>query len=142
MRTLWLSFISVCLMLIVVPAMSANSSARKNAAKSTQGSDLPLMKDSLIRILSYDPATKTYEVESANFPGEGESHITPEALSASAPDAVNLPRILRNPESIVGQEFQINSSLPTLFPNEREARRSGGAPAPVKKSQSNRSGAR
>lgn len=140
MKFFWISFFSICLTLIVAPAMAANSGVRKTSTKSAQGSDLPLMKDSLIRILSYDAESKTYEVESANFPGEGESFVTPEALASSASGVVNLSRILKNPESILGQEFQINKDLPTLFPNEKDSRKSVGS-APVKKSQ-NRSGAR
>lgn len=131
------TFFSLAVLLFASSLLAAN--------KSSQGTDLPLKKGSLIRVISYDPRTKTYEVESANFPGEGESNVTPEALATAAPSAANLQKILRNPESIVDQEFQINGDLPTLFDKEREARVQGSAPAPsapVKKSQNRDSGTR
>lgn len=133
MRTIWMSLLGFGLILISIPTMAA----------STNGSDLPLSKGSMIRILNYDAATKTYKIEAANFPGEGESWVTPEALASVAASAVNLRIILKNPESIKGHEFQIDKDLPTLLDNERQDRSGNAAAtaAPVKKSPS-KSGAR
>lgn len=90
---------------------------------SKNGSDLPISSGTLIEILSYDSKTKTFEIQAAALPGEGESWVTPEAL-AEAAEAASLDRLLKDPKSFVGQQFQIKKDLPTLFDEERDSRSS------------------
>ena len=95
----------------------------KKASLNTEfGSDLPMLKDAIVRIKSYDKKSKTYLVDSPEFPGEGQYRVTPEGLT-KAWKAANLERLKSKPESVVGLEFKADQDLPTLFDEEVKARK-------------------
>ncbi len=144
------NFKAMLLGLVIGVSLSAVSVAKTSRklpmTNSSRGTDLPILQGTLLEIISYDSKTKTYEVRAAALPGEGESFVTPEALAEAAPNTVSLDRLLKNPNSIVGQQFQLTKALATLFDEERDSRKAGAASSPVpkteKKSQNSRSGTR
>lgn len=121
--------------------LGGKNSRKIPSAVSKNGSDLPISSGTLIEILSYDPKTKTFEIQAAALPGEGESWVTPEAL-AEASEAASLDRLLKDPKSFVGQQFQIKRELPTLFDEERDSRSSPTSSENQKKNTSNGRAAR
>ncbi len=121
--------------LLSIAALMTSIAVQAAEPKDTKyGSDLPFLEGVLIEIQSYDPETQTYQVSSPEFTGEGEAYVTPEGLARGV-KAINLDLIKRKPTSIVGQQFKTDQKVPTLFDEEREARKIG-APIPVPKKKS------
>lgn len=105
----------------IAKGSSAKAKAEPEKSKSPWGTDLSIPKGTLIEILKYEVATDTFVIQSVAFPGEGESWVVPEAL-ARAWKHEALEQMKKSPESLVGQQFQLNAELPTLFPHEIKAR--------------------
>lgn len=91
-------------------------------ADTKYGSDLPIQPNNMIEIKSYDVDSRAYEILAVDFPGEGESYVTPEGLKKGV-RSIDLKTILKKPQSIVGNQYKTDRNLPTLFDSEREARR-------------------
>lgn len=130
MKKVWLALAPI---LLSSPTLNAVDVQRKlkplQASVSAQkkvdtrlGTDLPITRDNLIQIESYDPDSKVYEIDAPSFPGEGESYVTPQGL-AKGIKTIDLKRILKDPESIVGQQFKTDFDLPTLTDAELESRK-------------------
>lgn len=92
------------------------------------GTELPFKKGTVIEIESYDPATRTYTVNSTNFPGEDSSYVSAESMARSV-EAVDLKRILKSPTSIVGNQYEIRSPLAGFTQQELQMRKNPRAPA-------------
>lgn len=89
-------------------------------------------RGSFIEVTSYDPKSKTYEITHQKYPGQGPLIVTAEQLSKAAPTTVKLNRVLKDPESILTQQFQIDQDMETLSTAEFEARRQGIFDRPAK----------
>lgn len=88
------------------------------------GTDLVFPKARPFQILSYDAKTDTYEINSPELPGEGESYITLDGLIRAVPKLKRRRLELRkNPEDIIDSVFSGEKDLPTLLDTEREARK-------------------
>lgn len=85
------------------------------------GTDLTFPAGTLIVIDSYDEKSQTYEVSSVTLPGEDASIATPEGVALSV-EAVDINRLLRSPNSIVGSQYQIKKPLRGLTDKELAAR--------------------
>ena len=118
----WMIFFGGILYFATV--QSIENTPSESVDNTVYGSDLPFLKGAVIAIKAYDPKTKTYEVHSPTFFGEGDSHVTPEGL-AKGLESIDVETILRNPTSVVGNQYQVDQEMPTLFVKEREARRDG-----------------
>ena len=105
---------------IVLSSFSAETSA---IGTPSIGTDLPLAKGHLISIEEYVVASASYRVTSVQFPGEGDSFVTPEAL-AQAVTTLKITRLKRSPREIVGNQYKLDKALPTLTPSEKKKRES------------------
>lgn len=118
----------VFFILLLFPVLGFAKVALPVAAVSTicpanRGTDLVFPKKSEFKIVSYDKKTKTYAIESVQLPGEGESHITPEALVEGVSKLKNRLFYLReHPEEILEEVYVSASDIPTLFDRELKAR--------------------
>lgn len=88
---------------------------------SVYGSDLALAAGHVIEIKSYDSKSKTYQIASVEFPGEGDSTITLEGLKRAV-ESFNLAKIQKAPASIVGNQYKLDRELSTLFDEEIKMR--------------------
>lgn len=72
-----------------------------------------LEKGHLIAVKRYIALTRTYEVYSVEFYGEGFSYVTPEGL-AWAIQTLDIDRLKKKPNSIVGSQYLLDKVLPSL----------------------------
>jgi hypothetical protein len=107
---------------LLVPLTSPATETKKEKSNdSTMGSDLPLREGSMISLKSFDKKTKTFSVFAVQFPGEGFSDVTPEALARSVA-ALKIKAMIAKPETYLGNQYQLDQPLPTLSEAEKLAR--------------------
>lgn len=122
--------VSLTISILIGASAFAGTTAKPDAQF---GTELPFKKGTVIEIESYDPATRTYTVNSTNFPGEDSSYVSAESMARSV-DAVDLKRIQKSPTSIVGNQYEIRSPLAGFTQQELQMRKSPRAPAEKSKS--------
>lgn len=82
----------------------------------------PMAKNTPIKINSYDPTSKTFDITAIQYPGQGPLTTTAEELS-KAIHGLRLKRLERNPSSVVDLQFTTNKKMILLPPTLVEARK-------------------
>ena len=101
----------------------AKAAAKKVCSK-TNGTDLPFLKGHNFLVQDYNRDTATYQIISPDFPGEGSSDVTLDGLAISSSKIKkDLDTLRKHPEDIIDQTYMAEEDLPTLFDEERDARK-------------------
>lgn len=112
------AFASLALILLTLPAAGKSKDVCAN-----KGTDLVFPKGHKFIILQYHGGTDTFEIQSQQFPGEGNSTVTLEGLADAVPEIKTRRfEIAKNPDDLIDSTFETKKDLPTLFPREKAAR--------------------
>ena len=84
--------------------------------------EIPMYAGEVIEIDSYDTVSQTYEVNSIKYPGQGPLIVTPQNLAKSV-TAVDLKKILKDPKSIVQNQYKTDKTMMLLPPSLVEERK-------------------
>jgi len=120
-KTTSANFLLTLILCLVCGPVAAHGTQPEKKLDTKMGTELPFLEGTLIEFQSYDPKSRTYKAIAAAFPAEGDSFVTPEGIKKGI-HSVDLPRLLRNPTSIVGSQLKTDEKLPTLTEQEVKLR--------------------
>lgn len=109
-------------MMALLLAIAPFVEAQEKPAPAYMGTDLPFQEGALIRFVTYDEKTRTYEAIVPGLIGEGVAYVSPEAAARSI-RALDLKRLVKNPTCILGNDYSNEIVMPVLSPEERNARK-------------------
>lgn len=99
------------------------SGARAADCSGNRGHELSFPKGKKVRVVGYDKSSRTYTIQSYNFPGEGNWKVLPESLRESIPSLNSIDSVLKSkPDDIVDEVYITEKDIPTMFESEVSAR--------------------
>jgi hypothetical protein len=121
------------LVFIMICVLVANGNATTETKKTKPvPRAFPMKSKEMVEVLSYDPVKKVYAISNLTYWGQGPIYVTPEDLAKAIP-TLNLDRILRDPNSILTNQYLTDRPMmikvPSVWPSDKSTSKKA-APTP------------